>query len=246
MFLLALTSCSTIVIERDENYENFESEIAVVHISDLHINNDRSIYHNLSEIINDLKPDLLFITGDTVVSSDGLKLLDVFLKKIEPSISKYAVLGNWENLCGISLTDLKEVYEKNKIDLLVNEGRTVEIKGEVVYIYGTDDHISGTPDISAMEVKEDSLNLILTHSPGYFDKLCSVYDGSFYAFSGHTHGGQITFFGKHLYTPNGSGSYVKGIYIKEKAKLYVSKGIGNSTIGFRFFAVPDVFYVTFK
>ncbi|MCK5075659.1 MAG: hypothetical protein KAR38_04750 [Calditrichia bacterium] len=58
--------------------------------------------------------------------------------------------------------------------------------------------------------------------------------------SGHTHGGQITFFGLAPILPRGSGKYVSGWYEKEKIKLYVSRGIGTSVIPFRFMSLPEI------
>ncbi len=63
--------------------------------------------------------------------------------------------------------------------------------------------------------------------------------------SGHTHGGQITFFGLKIYTPGGSGNYLKGWYQLDTIKMYVSKGIGTTVLPLRFFARAEVaiFYI---
>jgi predicted MPP superfamily phosphohydrolase len=58
--------------------------------------------------------------------------------------------------------------------------------------------------------------------------------------SGHTHGGQITFFGIVLFTPKGSGQFVSGWYDDEFPKMYVSKGIGTSIVPIRFGARVEI------
>lgn len=51
--------------------------------------------------------------------------------------------------------------------------------------------------------------------------------------SGHTHGGQITFFGIVPFKPQGSGRYLKGWYKDTDPKMYISKGIGTSILPIR-------------
>jgi predicted MPP superfamily phosphohydrolase len=58
--------------------------------------------------------------------------------------------------------------------------------------------------------------------------------------SGHTHGGQVTFFGLPLILPEGSGRYCAGEYASGACELHVSRGIGNSTVDFRLFADPEI------
>jgi hypothetical protein len=58
--------------------------------------------------------------------------------------------------------------------------------------------------------------------------------------SGHTHGGQITFFGLPLFKPEGSGKYNSGIYKNNKWIMNVNKGLGNSTINIRLFSSPTI------
>ena len=58
--------------------------------------------------------------------------------------------------------------------------------------------------------------------------ISSDYERSSLMISGHTHGGQIALFGKALFTPNGSGQYTKGWYVRNQDMLYVMRGIGSS------------------
>jgi len=61
-----------------------------------------------------------------------------------------------------------------------------------------------------------------------------------YMVSGHTHGGQITFFGAAPCTPMGSGRYVSGWYREPGPALYVSRGLGTTAIPARFCAPPEI------
>jgi len=61
-----------------------------------------------------------------------------------------------------------------------------------------------------------------------------------YMLSGHTHGGQITFFGAAPVTPVGSGRYVSGWYREHGPDMYVSRGLGTTSIPARFCAAPEI------
>jgi len=58
--------------------------------------------------------------------------------------------------------------------------------------------------------------------------------------SGHTHGGQVPFFGSPLMLPPGSGAYNHGLYVTQYGPLYVSRGIGTSELPLRIGARPEI------
>jgi uncharacterized protein len=58
--------------------------------------------------------------------------------------------------------------------------------------------------------------------------------------SGHTHGGQINFFGLAPFVPAGSGRYLRGLYCDFKPFMYVCKGVGTSILPFRFGARAEI------
>jgi len=59
--------------------------------------------------------------------------------------------------------------------------------------------------------------------------------------SGHTHGGQVTFFGLWApYVPSVYGQkYLTGIVETSGIKVLVSNGVGTSALPVRFFARPQ-------
>ncbi|MCP4179013.1 MAG: metallophosphoesterase [bacterium] len=245
--LFLLFSCSSIRIEENFIEKNISDEITIIQISDLHLNKNRKIYKNLINMVNKISPDLLLFTGDSIDKKENLTLLNTFLMQIDPKIAKYSVLGNWEHWCNINFNDLITVYSANNVEPLINSSSEITIKGQKLYIYGTDDFTAGNPDLSNMEIDDDKINIIMTHSPVYFDNITKFFgDKEIYVFSGHTHGGQVTFFGKPFFLPQGCGKYLKGIYKKGNCTLYVSKGIGNSSHDIRLFAKPDIFMITIR
>lgn len=239
--LLLISSCT--LPSLSETTFNKDMKFRVVQISDLHINEEKQLYDNTINMINELDPDLLFITGDTIESNASLSILEEYLDGIESDCLKYAILGNWEYWGDVDVEEYKQVLERYNIKLLINEFEQIILNGFDITIYGIDDYLGGSPDLSIWNNNESEINLILAHCPILFDSLVLDKEetvNDFYMFSGHTHGGQITLFGKPLVLPEGSADYVAGLYEKGKCSLYVSRGIGNSTLDFRLFSTPTI------
>lgn len=142
----------------------------------------------------------------------------------------------------------------------MNRSASVELGGARVLLTGLDDATAGVPRIrEAVDVGAPSLNhLVLAHSPVYRDLLSAdlrpatslgpmppqaeaipVIEPE-YMLSGHTHGGQVKFFGWAPLRPRGSGRYVSGWYRDRKPHLYVSRGLGTSILPMRFGVPPEV------
>lgn len=221
-----------------------EHKIKIIQISDLHIEKLRSSHKSIAEKINALQPDIVFITGDAVNHTKEIEVLHSFLKLINNSIPKYAILGNWEYWGKVDLEQLKSMYARTNCELLINENRTVTIKNRQLSIIGLDDLIGGKPDYkkAITNLETSKTNIVLAHCPQYRDTIAFLNEdvNIDLLLSGHTHGGQITFFGYAPVTPAGSGRYLKGWYDDSEPKMYVSKGIGTSMYPIRFGARAEM------
>src|SRR5689334_20801319 len=71
-------------------------DIKVIQLSDLHIQNVNTQLKRLARKINAMSPDLILITGDAVDKRENIAVLDQFLGLLDNTISKVAILGNWE------------------------------------------------------------------------------------------------------------------------------------------------------
>ena len=169
---------------------------------------------------------------------------------IDHKIQKVAILGNKEYAGRVDLKLLRKTYESNNCILLINESYEFKTKFRTINIIGIDDFVCGYPDfLRAVKNIDKALTLVvLNHCPVYkstIDKLSTKLNLKPTILSGHTHGGQITFFGTPLMTPYGSGEYVKGWYSNETSKMYVSKGIGTTLLPIRIGARAEasIFYV---
>ncbi|MCK0125647.1 metallophosphoesterase [Gelidibacter sp. F2691] len=232
----------------DWNYFNIttsgQQPIKIVQISDLHIDQLRSFHRSIAKERNKLQPDLVVFTGDSVDAPDTMEHLDEFLKLIDHSIQKYALLGHWEYCGNVNLSTLKNTFTQNNCELLVNENRTIRIKNRSLVIIGMDDFVGRNADFGrAIEgMKPAGTTVVLTHCPEHRDVIAKQEGDLFIdlVLCGHTHGGKITVLSYVPFKPQGSGTYAKGWYQETEPKMYISKGIGTGVLPFRLGARAEV------
>ncbi|TGE08842.1 metallophosphoesterase [Hymenobacter fodinae] len=219
--------------------------LRVIQLSDLHL---RSISYQLTRLtkkINELKPDLLCITGDAIDKAENIQLLNSFLQLLHLDIQKVAILGNWEYWGKVDLVNLASIYESNNCRLLINQTALYRFGNKTIAVTGLDDYVGGRPDLpAALQTHTSSdYHIILNHCPEYTDIITAQLEKdrkADFILSGHTHGGQINLFGFIPFLPQGSGKYVKGWYQEDTTKLYVSKGVGTSLVPVRFGARAEI------
>ena len=217
-------------------------EITIAQLSDLHTSNFGRVESNTIKALQGILPDVIVITGDAIDKRDSLPALDNFLKSL-PAAVKFATLGNWEYWAGIDLKELRDVYRKNGVTLLVNDCVTVRVKGTVINLVGLDDYTAGKPNplLALSRCEDQNPTLLAMHSPGLFDETPPTAENSFgLAIAGHTHGGQLGLGNHAIYTPRGSGSFVAGWYQTLWSDLYVSRGLGTSVVPARMGARPEL------
>ena len=220
------------------------NKVKILQISDLHFDKLRYFHKSIAKKINLIKPDLIFITGDSIDATDKIEGLDAFLSLIDNSIQKFAITGNWEYWGNVDLELLSATYAKNNCELLINENRTISIKNREISIIGIDDYIGGKADfkLAIRNLAPSETKIVLSHCPEHRE-IIKNQKGNLQldiVLSGHTHGGQITFLGMVPFKPQGSGRYVKGWYKDFEPKMYVSKGIGTSILPIRFGARAEM------
>lgn len=227
------------------------NKIKAIHLTDLHLRDIQSVHRSIAERINKERPDVIFFTGDSIERNKHLAVLDNFLSLIDFKIPKIAILGNKESSGRIDLQKLKNTYVNHNGVFLINETYLLKTKNREFNIIGLDDLVHGHPDFrkSTEGIDKSLPTIVLNHCPAYreqIDLICKEQEiKPKLILSGHTHGGQVTFFGKPFFTPRGSGKYVKGWYNNDISKMYVSKGVGTTLIPLRFGASAEasIFYI---
>lgn len=235
--------------------------LVLAQITDLHIHGIRHVHHAIAARLAQIRPHAIVLTGDSVDDPTTLPVLDAFLALLDRRTPKYAILGNWEHWAGVDLGELGDLYARHGGRLLVNETAVHTHAGRRLGITGLDDMVGGAPELrGALTGAEPAhARLLLAHSPGYRDRLQSDAAPASVAgarisggvekeaarfgamLSGHTHGGQVAFFGWAPLLPPGSAGYVRGWFRGGgKVPLYVSRGIGESVLPVRLGSVPEL------
>ena len=212
--------------------------LRVIQVADLHLQKIQLQHELLAKRINKIKPDLILFTGDSVDRGSKMDLFNEYLTLFDHNIKKVAILGNREYSQDINIDKLKAIYARHNGELMINHSKVYKFGRDTISITGIDDFYRGNADfpLAMSQYTPADHHIVLSHCPAHRD-IISKQQGDVpidCVLSGHTHGGQITFFGYAPYTPGGSGRYVRGWYRDQDPPLYVSKGIGTTALPIRF------------
>jgi predicted MPP superfamily phosphohydrolase len=215
--------------------EPLSGGMKIVLISDLHlgaINSEKRLGRMVREI-NDLKPDLVCITGD-IFNDDFNAIRDPgramdWLKSIDAAYGVYASLGNHDG--GSTLNEMMDFLEQSGIKLLNDEHALID--GRLVLIGRLDSSsIGGFGDMSRKDFREvleqaDSTLpvVVMEHNPANIGEYGSETD---LILAGHTHKGQVfpgSLFTRAIYTVD------YGHYQKDADSPHVIVTSGVSTWG---------------
>ncbi len=203
------------------------AKIAVV--SDVHLPNPAWSPRRLTALVAMQKPDAVFIPGDLTTSyaafdRDGLTELAQGLAAIAPC---FAVVGNHEWNAD-RVEQYTAILREAGVTVMRDESAWWTRGGDRLHLYG----VYRRPD-TALPRDPDAPLVALAHLPHYLDDYARA--GWDLVVTGHAHGGQIRLFGQGLYAP-GQGTLpqkTSGLYRKGDTTMLVSRGLGNSSFGFR-------------
>ena len=240
----------------NKNFTNEYYGLKIVHISDIHYG--RITFENeLKELVkkvNKTKPDIIVFTGDlidqdTKMTNEKADKVASILSKLEARIGKYAINGNHD----FYYKDWDLVIENSDFTNLNDKIETIYLeKDRYILLSGMSTNSYGKTTINEKlkesteflkEKKDDEkpiYSILLMHEPDYIDDVnLNNYN---LVLSGHSHNGQIRipFIGALKSTlPKGSRKYYDTYYKVKNTDLYISNGIGTSTVNFRLFNRPS-------
>jgi len=241
-----------ISIEIENLPEEFEG-VKIVHLTDFHSKDFGVKEKRILEIVEDLDPDFVFITGDfidhTTKDVDSCQefwreLGDRYQGKI------FGVLGNHEYLIEhIDANSIENLLEESGIVILKNENKKIFYNDKnYIYLIGVDDPDTGRDDLpkAIINTEENIPKILLAHSPDIIDNLQK--EKVSLILVGHTHGGQVVIpFVKPFWTPTENrGKYASGLFEINDTYLYVSRGIGTTALPIRFNCSPEVTMIELK
>lgn len=221
----------------------------IVFITDIHHGPFLSIerVRKLVKQINELEPDIILMGGD-YVHRDSKYIQPVFdeLRDLKSKHGIYAVLGNhdhWENA-----ESTRKMVVRNGIHICDNKSYWVGIGNDSIKIGGVGDLWEDVQiiDSTTHDLKKSDFCILLSHNPDYLENLdTNLID---LTLSGHTHGGQMTFFGTWApILPSKYGQkYRYGLKTLGEMKSYISSGVGTITPPLRFFCRPEIVQITLR
>jgi predicted MPP superfamily phosphohydrolase len=221
--------------------------------------------------VNAQQPDAVLLLGDYVAGRKLARYSQPVAPKdwagalagLKAPLGVHAVLGNhdwWADRaaqrrrCGPTRAGL--ALQNAGITLHENTCLRVAKDGGAVWLAGLGDQwafpasrrtgfasYAGVDDLAGTlaQVSDDAPIVLMAHEPDIFP---SVPERVALTVCGHTHGGQVRFFGYAPYVPSKFGNrYVYGHIVEGGRHLIVSGGLGCSGLPVRFGAPPEIVIV---
>lgn len=234
--------------------------LRIVYASDIHqcawFSQER-VNETISEI-NRLDADIVVLGGDYAMDSTGAVAFFQTMPQIQARLGVFAVPGNHDRTEPESnLPLLISAMKDAGVTPLVNEVSRVKVGQTYAYIAGVDDCYNGFPEVAgvAAQVHSGDFVIFAGHSPDLLPEMLKAKSadgkGHWYdlALFGHTHGGQVNFFGYSPFfnlSPEVGPRYLTGFLQENRAAILVSNGVGTSGAPMRVFARPQIHLVTLK
>jgi predicted MPP superfamily phosphohydrolase len=225
----------------------------IVHLSDLHISKLGKFELGILKTIDQIKPDLIFLTGDYIKWKGNNDEALTFLSKLKAKYGVFAVMGDYDysnskNSCLFCHEKgTGKPTKRHTVNMLRNSVQEIKINNDFIKIAGIDqgfDDLDSFKEISETAGK-DSLLLLLSHSPLAFENFSE--NDMIFMFAGDTHGGQVKLpmwlFKLFGYQKNVKYNY--GLFSQGNKTMYVTNGIGTSHVNFRLFCPPEIAVIHF-
>jgi len=224
----------------------------ICQLSDIHIGPfmPAGEIHKFAAIANQLKADLIVLTGDYVTFDPGTQYAVVeALAGLRAPFGVYGSLGNHDAWAGVE-NSIAELFRRVGIRILRAEAVPIRSRGEELNLIGVDfesqrrfgpsapvKHLLA--DIEPL-VARDRVNILLSHNPDTFGRAAEL--GIDLSMAGHTHGGQaaLEFISPEIAPSRLVTPYVAGWFSRPGGQLYVNRGIGTIGVPIRIGAPPEI------
>ena len=216
--------------------------VRIAHLSDFHLgmpSRSRAAVERAVAWVEERQPDVVAVTGDLLTRRSAEPLLRRLAARLPRC---FAVLGNHDYAeARDPFVNARPVTDLGGATLLVDEARTIDLRGRKVQIAGLDAltylTLRSRPESLADEGAD--LRILLSHYPRVVDRMRpSPFE---LVLSGHLHDGQITVpYGRdRLRLAHPRFPYPSGLYHRDDVTLHVSPGLGTTFVPFRFAARPE-------
>lgn len=223
--------------------ESFDG-LKIAQISDILLGSTKSVddVKKIVSEVNNLKPDVIVFTGDLIskdykITEKEIDRLKEEFKKLDPTLYKYAVMGDNDSL---NIEIFQDIMKSSDFIILDNESNYLFYKDN------TPIKITGITNLDnvekALQISDDletNISIVITHYPDYIDTLSN--HNINVVLAGHSLQGQIKIpFAGGIMKKTWAKKYLGSYYEVQNTKLYVSSGLGTEKIQFRLFNKPEI------
>lgn len=215
--------------------------LRIVQLSDLHYGPivNPSHLERAIQAANDLKPDLIALTGD-YISHDRSYAAPCaeLVGRLRARYGVFAVLGNHDHWTDAEL--IADLFRAEGIRVLLNEGLRLDLNGEAFWLAGVNDTMVGLEDLplALAGSSDDELKLLLAHNPIILRRAARA--GVDLVLSGHTHGGQVTLRPEKNRAGRPRRRLLRGLGRRGNTQIYVTRGLGTVVLPIRYGCPPEV------
>ena len=231
----------------------------IVQLSDFHFDPYFSVIpiRKSVRMINDLKPELIVLTGDYVTAPAiesayrnprAARLAEPcsdVLRDLRAAHGVWAILGNHD--AHSDPAHISEALSGAGINVLSNSSAAIERSGRRFWLAGLADVLAGHWDLDAAlrSTSPDEAVVLLVHEPDFADR-AAKYPIDL-QLSGHSHGGQVRFplIGP-VYLPRLAKKYPMGLRNVGRLTLYTNVGIGTLYVPVRWNCAPEITLFTLR
>ncbi len=223
--------------------KKIKTPLRIVLLSDFHNKRYSKGGQKLVKKIAAQKPDMIFITGDTVDRRrPDFNVSREFVKNVSKICETYLITGNHERALGrescIEQLDCK--------DILLDDDYRIFEEYSVLGLSDTVGLSDSTWQSDALCVFErlENYKIVAVHRPSQFENYLGISERDVdLVLCGHIHGGvmRIPFFGA-VFSPDEGffPKYSKGVYVKNGTTLVISGGLGNTAFPLRINNFPEI------
>jgi len=218
--------------------------LRLVQLTDIHLSpflSERELARAV-DMANETRAHVALVTGDLI--STGNDPLDICLRqlaRLRADAGVFGCLGNHE-----IYAKAEDYVEKHGARLghhyLRQRAESLKFGQATLNLAGVDYQASRKPYLVDTErmVAPEAFNVLLSHNPDVFP--VAARQGYQLTVAGHTHGGQVRveILRQDLNIARFFTPYVAGLYRRDNAAVFVSRGIGTIGLPVRLGAPPEV------
>jgi len=218
--------------------------LRIVQLTDIHLGPflPERVLARAVDLANETRAHLALVTGDLISNErDPLDTCLRQLSRLRADAGVFGCLGNHEMYARVE-DYVEQQGTRMGHRYLRQRAQSLKFGQATLNLAGVDYQMSRKPYLVGAErmVAPEEFNVLLSHNPDVFP--VAARQGYRLTIAGHTHGGQVRVEILHrdlnfarFFTP-----YVDGLYRRDNAAIFVSRGIGTIALPARLGAPPEV------